>query len=665
MEMSRKSPLRFRLASPSTIFILAVITAAIALLPACVSTPSVLSTGVGSLQGATLQAIQITPSTSIISIGESRQLTAVGIYTNGSVFNMTSQVAWSTAPGSSATSNNVSVTSNGVATGEALGGGVVTATYGSVVGLLQLVVDTNGYSSTTIGILSVPYKNSVVDAAYLAQSQSMTQGAYAVQEVNLDADQFSSSIPVPAALLASIPMPAGFVPNATVANPLNLQVAVLSYSSPDVQIIDASNLSTDLSNNTIVATFTAPISKTVTFNGVTCMICAAVLNPETNQLLLNTAQGYYTMDFSSGTFTALSFTTTAFPSPSFSLNPIAANPFILSPTYGQDPAFPGEVQVLNLTTNAVTTNSFGLTAPNAAAIDLFTNYSAIVDAATNDQALVNVTNPQSPASTLASNISLCAGQPDNLNMVALGVSANINPLATAHTLFVSQNLGNCVGFEIWPNLPSSSPLDPSSVLYGYGSMPATPDENPFVNGTDSNAITTFTSVVDKNNYGLLVDGNQNWIAKINFATVLSRANIAPGNGNPPLPVGEPLPPIALRAGFGGDPVIFLPTPASVVTLSQTNLNFGNQPVGTTSGQSTIILTNVGASTLSISQFALQGTDPGDFAFGDNCSSLLPHQNCAINVTFTPAATGQRSAVLSITDNGGASPQTVSLSGTGT
>lgn len=525
-------------------------------------------------------------------------------------------------------------------------------------GLIQLTVDSNGYSSNTIGILSVPYKNAIVDAAYLAQSQSMTQGAYAVQEVNLDADQFTSFLPVPAALLASISMPPGFVPNATVASPATSLVAVISYSSPDVQIIDASNLSTDLTNNTVIATFTAPVSQTVTFNGITCMICAAVVNPLNNQLLLSTAEGYYTMDLTAGTFTALPFSS-ALPAPSFTLNPVVAAPYILSSTFRQNPHPAGEVQFLDLTTNAVTSNaSLGLTAPYGSAIDLSSSFAAVVDAGANDQTLLNLAELQNPAFTPVPNMGACTGPNGSvqMNMAALGVGANINPANVTPTLFLSQSSGSCFGFELW----NSDPLDLTLSQYGYGIMPPTPDGNPFLNSSDPNAITAFNSVVDKKNYALLVNASQNWIAKINPQLIISLTSLGA------LPSGFSISDF-FTAGMTGDSIIYLPTPASVVTLSQTNVNFANQAVGTPSAQSVITLANVGSNTLSISEIAIQGGNAGDFAFAGTCSGvgLLPHTNCSIDITFTPTATGQRSAMLSITDNGGASPQTVLLSGTGT
>lgn len=657
MQTSGKNPIRPKSGRRCTILVLAAVAASVCLLEGC--------GGAGMHPpAASLQAIQISPATSLILLAGTRQLVATGIYSDGTTLDLTSQVTW-TASSAPSTTNYVSVNTDGIATGMAIGSSVILATLGQVVGSIQLTVNTNGYSSGTTAILSVPFKTAEVDAAYLPQSQALIQGAYAVQEVNLDADQFSSVLPVPVALMASIPMPSGFVPNATAPSFASMKVAVISYSSPDVQVIDASNDPTDLTNNTVIATFTAPVSKKATFNGITCIICAAVVNPLTDQLVLSTAQGYYTMDLNAGTFTAVPFTPTAFPAQNFSLNPVAADPYILSPTYGQDPKFSGEVQILNLTTNAVTANTnFGLPAPNAAALDLFTEYSAVVDAGTNDEALVNLGDAQHPVSTLVSNVGVCAGQPARLNMVALGVSVSTGSNA-AHTLFSSQTSGNCVGLQVWPN--SVSQLDPAQILYGYGFMPATPDAKPFMNGNDPNAIATFTSVLDKKNYGLLVDANQNWMAKINFATVLSLANIGPGS--PTLPAGELLIPADLAAGLAGDPIVFLPTPSTAVTLSVPSINFGNPNVGTSTPAVPVTMAYIGTSlakVLNISAIAIKGVNAGDFTETDNCvSPLLAQTNCVINIVFTPSAMGQRSAVLSIADDGGDSPQTVLLSGTGT
>jgi hypothetical protein len=79
----------------------------------------------------------------------------------------------------------------------------------------------------------------------------------------------------------------------------------------------------------------------------------------------------------------------------------------------------------------------------------------------------------------------------------------------------------------------------------------------------------------------------------------------------------------------------------------------------------VTLTNVGPTALGISSITLGGTNPSDFTETNNCgSSVASNGSCTLTMTFHPTVTGTRSASVSISDNGGASPQTISLSGTG-
>src|ERR1700687_1837513 len=58
-------------------------------------------------------------------------------------------------------------------------------------------------------------------------------------------------------------------------------------------------------------------------------------------------------------------------------------------------------------------------------------------------------------------------------------------------------------------------------------------------------------------------------------------------------------------------------------------------------------------------------DKGDFSLTQNCPSLLPaNASCIVSVTFAPQKRGNKTAVLTVTDNASGSPQTVSLGGTG-
>ena len=104
---------------------------------------------------------------------------------------------------------------------------------------------------------------------------------------------------------------------------------------------------------------------------------------------------------------------------------------------------------------------------------------------------------------------------------------------------------------------------------------------------------------------------------------------------------------------------------TVVQLSPSALDFGDQVVGTTSDPLTATVTNISSEDLHISGIGISGANFGDFAETTTCRSRLPAGgSCTIDVTFTPRARGDRHASLKIVDDGGASPQAVPLGGTG-
>jgi hypothetical protein len=103
-----------------------------------------------------------------------------------------------------------------------------------------------------------------------------------------------------------------------------------------------------------------------------------------------------------------------------------------------------------------------------------------------------------------------------------------------------------------------------------------------------------------------------------------------------------------------------------VLLTPAKTNFGTQPVGTRSLPLTITLTNKGDGAVNIQSISITGLDAGDFAEKNNCGkSVASGASCFVKVTFKPLVKGTRTANVSITDDGGGSPQKVELSGTGT
>ena len=104
---------------------------------------------------------------------------------------------------------------------------------------------------------------------------------------------------------------------------------------------------------------------------------------------------------------------------------------------------------------------------------------------------------------------------------------------------------------------------------------------------------------------------------------------------------------------------------TVVQVSPSALDFGDQIVGTTSDPQTATITNIGSEDLRIFGVGISGPNFGDFAATTTCGSrLAAGGSCTIDVTFTPGARGDRHASLKIVDDGGASPQAVPLAGTG-
>jgi FG-GAP-like repeat/Abnormal spindle-like microcephaly-assoc'd, ASPM-SPD-2-Hydin len=124
--------------------------------------------------------------------------------------------------------------------------------------------------------------------------------------------------------------------------------------------------------------------------------------------------------------------------------------------------------------------------------------------------------------------------------------------------------------------------------------------------------------------------------------------------------------ITLRDSASSKPqIIELNGIATVAEVQPGSLKFGTQTVETKSAPQPVTLTNTGSTAMSITQITVYELNYTDFLETNNCPSSLPAKSsCTINVTFDPVKKGARTATLYVTDSGGGSPQSVSLSGTG-
>ena len=107
--------------------------------------------------------------------------------------------------------------------------------------------------------------------------------------------------------------------------------------------------------------------------------------------------------------------------------------------------------------------------------------------------------------------------------------------------------------------------------------------------------------------------------------------------------------------------------APQLVLNPTSLSFGNQQLTTTSSPLTVTVSNPGTAVLNITSAPVTGANVSDFTeSGSTCQTqLAAGASCTFTFTFSPLATGARSAALTFNDNATGSPQSLPLLGTGT
>jgi Tol biopolymer transport system component len=118
-------------------------------------------------------------------------------------------------------------------------------------------------------------------------------------------------------------------------------------------------------------------------------------------------------------------------------------------------------------------------------------------------------------------------------------------------------------------------------------------------------------------------------------------------------------------GSGDDFPAWQPRPA---TASPSSLVYQARPDHTESPRRTATLTNNTGGPVDVSGVALSGTGASSFlADRDTCTgqTLADGQSCTAQVRFRPLGTGAKVAKLEFSDDGPFSPQSVTLSGTGT
>jgi hypothetical protein len=193
--------------------------------------------------------------------------------------------------------------------------------------------------------------------------------------------------------------------------------------------------------------------------------------------------------------------------------------------------------------------------------------------------------------------------------------------------------------------PVLTSLTPAAAVVGSSAQTLT------LNGTSFLPAST----VAYNGVGHTVE----YVSSTELTIVLNAADLAT-TGSYPVVVTNP------GTGGGASNVLnFAVGTGSSVTVSPASLNFANQPFLVTSPALTATLTNNGTAQVNIGGIVVGGANAGDFIQSNNCGSTLAAESaCTVTITFFPRLIAAETATVTITDNAGGSPQTLTLTGTG-
>jgi hypothetical protein len=106
----------------------------------------------------------------------------------------------------------------------------------------------------------------------------------------------------------------------------------------------------------------------------------------------------------------------------------------------------------------------------------------------------------------------------------------------------------------------------------------------------------------------------------------------------------------------------------VVNLQPSKIDFGSQPANTDSLARTVVVKNVGETDLHVTSIDFGGPAAEDFSVGTDAVTDIaigPGTSGSFGVIFSPSASGKRDAVVMLTDDATASPQSIALTGKGT
>lgn len=392
-------------------------------------------------------------------------------------------------------------------------------------GLLQVAVQNPGSAGTTnpISIVSEPASPSASSALGVLYRQVGTDAnnnpveanvAYVPQTtantiavVNLDAGT----------KLSPFALASGFNPTAVATNPdLNTIVAV-SGSQPQLAVLDGAS-------GTVLNTWPVTVAGTAQFSDGSCKICGIVVDAPRNLAVLDTADGYLTVNLATGApSTLVPVPSGESASENFTYDPVTQR--VYAPWYTSSSA---GINVIDLTSNTLAPyklpagTSFALgTQLDAAALDQVTEYGIVADEATSQYTGLNLNNQ-----TTDSNGNVVA--PASQFQVTAGCGGGWEGAAIEpynHLGFFTNSSGCIAAGALAQASISGTPAAPASLFWSI--LGAGPDGVNWTNASMPHALTTYVGL-DGTSWGLALRQDQAMLVKVNLQTLMTATVVSGG-----------------------------------------------------------------------------------------------------------------------------------------
>ncbi|MFZ3320992.1 MAG: choice-of-anchor D domain-containing protein [Usitatibacter sp.] len=201
---------------------------------------------------------------------------------------------------------------------------------------------------------------------------------------------------------------------------------------------------------------------------------------------------------------------------------------------------------------------------------------------------------------------------------------------------------------------------PSSIDLGAYSVGSPPDQRSFTITNNGTAPVDFSAIAISSGPFQVVNGCPDTLAPGASCTVTLQYSASDlGSHTGTLTVNSDAEGGSRAIALTG---VTVPSPVPILTVSPTQIGFGDRLLGSTSGTQRITITNVGNAPATLGL----GMSNTDFliSFTSCAATLAPAASCYADVVLRPVGFGPRNGSLIVTSNSSTSPQGVGLSGSG-